>query len=162
MNIRRTHSKDITGIEACARKAYAMYVDHIGHEPAPMIADFKTAIAEESVYVVVKEDAVEGFVVFFPRGDHLHLENVAVFPRNKGKGLGGMLISFVEKEALLRGFKAVELYTNEKMTENLKMYPKLGYKELGRRKEGGFDRVFFRKAIANFTDLDATQILDHR
>ena len=112
-----------------------------------MVADFGTAIADGNVFVIGEENTVEGYVVFFPRNDHLHLENVAVFPRNMGKGLGGKLISFVEKEALRGGFQAVELYTNEKMVENLKMYPKLGYEEQGRRHEEGFDRVFFLKTI---------------
>lgn len=35
----------------------------------------------------------------------------------------------------------LHLYTNEKMTENLSIYPKLGYVEVGRRTENGFNRV---------------------
>ncbi len=53
-------------------------------------------------------------------------------------------------EALARqgGAAAVELYTNARMTENLQLYPRLGYAETGRRTEDGFDRVFFRKHLA--------------
>jgi hypothetical protein len=35
------------------------------------------------------------------------------------------------------------------MTENLDRYPKLGYVEVGHGHEHGFDRVFFRKELAD-------------
>ena len=47
-----------------------------------------------------------------------------------------------------RGLKAVHLYTNEKMTENLSLYPRLGYIEVARRMEDGFSRVYFEKSLA--------------
>ncbi|MCG8545722.1 MAG: GNAT family N-acetyltransferase [Alphaproteobacteria bacterium] len=147
MSIRRATPDDLAAVTACARAAYEMYVPRIGKEPAPMVADFSAQIASGKVYVVLVEGSVEGYAVFYPEGDHLHLENIAVFPHNRGRGLGGRLIAFVEDEARRLGLAAVELYTNEKMTENLRMYPKLGYAETGRRREAGFDRVYFRKEI---------------
>ena len=42
---------------------------------------------------------------------------------------------------------SVYLCTHEKMTENLSMYPKLGYVEVGRRTENGFNRVYFEKTL---------------
>ena len=33
------------------------------------------------------------------------------------------------------------------MTENLELYPRLGYREVDRREEDGFSRVFFRKRL---------------
>lgn len=33
------------------------------------------------------------------------------------------------------------------MTENIPYYPSLGYEEIGRWQEDGFDRVFFRKEL---------------
>jgi hypothetical protein len=41
----------------------------------------------------------------------------------------------------------VRLYTNAAMEENLVLYPRLGYREVGRRRDGGFDRVFFTKSM---------------
>jgi hypothetical protein len=34
------------------------------------------------------------------------------------------------------------------MTENLRLYPSLGYDLIDRRREHGFDRVYFRKSLA--------------
>ena len=41
----------------------------------------------------------------------------------------------------------MRLYTNARMTENLSLYPHLGYVEVERREEDGFDRVFFEKGL---------------
>ena len=45
------------------------------------------------------------------------------------------------------GFDRIELYTNAAMRENIEYYPRLGYKEIGRHEEDGFERVFFRKSL---------------
>jgi hypothetical protein len=42
----------------------------------------------------------------------------------------------------------VSLYTNAHMTENLSLYLALGYVEVGRRREHGFDRVYYEKRVA--------------
>ncbi|NIC06160.1 GNAT family N-acetyltransferase [Halomonas sp. DX6] len=119
----------------------------IGREPAPMHADFASQIGQGSVDVAACVSKIAGFVVFYPAGDHILLENVAVLPAYSGRGIGRRLIEHVERAAREAGYGAVELYTNEAMTENLAMYPKLGYVEVGRRREAGFNRVFFRKRL---------------
>ena len=93
------------------------------------------------------ETQVAGFIVFYPHDDHVHIENVAVYPKFQGIGHGTKLIEFAERQAKSLGFSKVELYTNEKMTENIAYYPSLGYNEIGRWGEGGFNRVFFRKGL---------------
>ena len=147
--IRQAVAKDEPAIRDCAEQAYAGYVSLIGRKPAPMVADFAAQIAHGRVHVATGEgDALQGFIVFYPEGRHMLLENVAVLPGAAGRGVGKALIGFCESEARRRGFDAVHLYTNEKMTGNLSLYPRLGYAETGRRTEDGFDRVFFEKALA--------------
>jgi ribosomal protein S18 acetylase RimI-like enzyme len=148
MIIRLALPDDLAAIQGCARAAYARYVARIGREPAPMVADFAALIATGKLHVAREQERVVGFVVCYPRGDHLHLENVAVVPVLQGRGIGSRLVAFVEGEARRRGLAAVELYTNAKMIENLAIYPRLGYAETARRSEDGFDRVFFRKELA--------------
>ena len=145
--IRPARDADCDAVRACAEAAYAPYVERIGRKPAPMVADFAAQIAAGQVRVLVEDGEICGFTVFYPRGDHLHLENVAVHPSQYGRGHGQRLLAFVEQEALRLGLAAVELYTNEKMEKNLILYPRLGYQEVGRREEDGFRRVFFRKSF---------------
>ena len=47
-----------------------------------------------------------------------------------------------------RGYEHLGLYSNEKMTENLKLYHWLGYEETHRVEEKGFHRVYMRKRLA--------------
>lgn len=146
MDIRKADPADVTDIIACAHAAYGMYVERIGRKPAPMIADF-AALVERGVVYIGKDAANQmcGFVVYYSRGDSVHLENVAVAPSQQGHGYGKLLVAFVEDQARDGGFSGVELYTNEKMTENQTLYPRLGYEEIDRRTEDGFNRIFYRK-----------------
>lgn len=146
--IRQATTKDEPAIRDCAQQAYARYVPLIGKKPAPMVADFQAQIALGHVYVAADQRGeFQGFIVFYPEGKHILLENVAVVPGAAGRGIGKSLIRFCEDEARRRDFDAVHLYTNEKMTENLSFYPRLGYIEVARRTEYGFNRVFFEKSF---------------
>lgn len=147
MTIRKAEPSDLGAIESIAVLAYQKYVKRIGKKPAPMVADFALQIEAGTVYVSVDGRKVRGFVVFYPRGDHMHLENVAVGPDMQGRGIGAQLVRFVEEVARTGRFDAVELYTNEKMQENFAFYQRLGYQEVGRWEEDGFNRVFYRKEL---------------
>lgn len=146
--LRKAIATDETAIRLCAEAAYRQYVAVIGKAPAPMVADFRSQISNDWVYVAVNETgSVEGFIVFYQRQNHMFLENVAVHSAAAGKGIGKALINLCEQEARSLMLEAVELYTNEKMTENVSIYQHLGYVEIGRRKEAGFNRVYFEKAL---------------
>ncbi len=148
LTIRPARPDDAPGIRACARQAYARYIPRIGREPAPMLADFPAQIAAGKVRVAESADgALLGFIVFFPEAGQMFLENVAILPQAAGRGIGRALIGFCEETARARGLDAVQLYTNEKMTENLALYPRLGYGEVARRTEDGFNRVYFEKTL---------------
>lgn len=147
--IRPATPADEAAVRACAEAAYAQYVRAIGRKPAPMVADFGAQIRDGLVHVATGEAGqVVGLVVFYPRGDAMHLENVAVLPGQTGRGVGRALIARCEEAARQAGLAAVELYTNVRMVANLSLYPRLGYAEVGRGSEDGFDRVFFRKELA--------------
>jgi ribosomal protein S18 acetylase RimI-like enzyme len=145
--IRQANPSDEAAIRNCAEQAYRRYVPVIGRKPAPMVADFAVQIDAGHVHVASDGDTFQGFIVFFPKGDHILLENVAVLPSAAGRGIGRSLIGFCEEEARRRGFATVRLYTNEKMVENLSFYPRLGYAEVARRTEDGFNRVYFEKRV---------------
>jgi len=144
--IRPANRDDVDRLAAIARAAYLIYVSRIGKEPAPMVADFAALIAEGKVWVV-GDTAVDGFIVMFEQNDALQVDNVAVDPSQHGNGFGGQLLDFAEAEARKRQISKITLYTNVLMSENLSFYPSLGYREIGRRKEDGFDRVYFSKSL---------------
>lgn len=138
----------IPRISQIARLAYAPYVERMGREPAPMVQDFAEALALDRLWIAMADNDIAGYVVAYQNGASFHLENIAVHPDFAGQGIGRNLINFVETKAKDRGCKTVDLYTNIHMTENLGLYPRLGYKETARREENGFARVYFEKIIA--------------
>jgi ribosomal protein S18 acetylase RimI-like enzyme len=145
--IRPATTDDIDAIAAAARAAYTRYVERIGREPAPMVADFAALVAAGEVEVLALGGEVAGFIVMRPGADHLFIENVAVHPDHQGRGLGQRLLARAESEAGARGLPALRLYTNVKMTENFPFYEALGFVETERRREDGFDRVYMEKRL---------------
>lgn len=147
--IRPACATDEPAIRTCAERAFAAYVPLLGRKPAPMEADVAPRIAAGEVHVAVGPDGVlEGFIVFYPKDGQMLLDTVAVMPPAAGRGIGRALIGLCESEARRRGLAAVTLYTNAKMAGNLALYPRLGYVEVARRIEDGFDRVYFTKPLA--------------
>lgn len=146
--IRPAKPSDLEQIREIAQRAYSQYIQTIGRAPAPMVADFEAQIAQDMVHVAAEpNDQAIAYIVFFPKLDTLFLENIAVHPDHAGQGIGKALIAFCEAQAISKGRAAVTLYTNEKMTANLSLYPKLGYIQTGRKTENGFNRVYFCKNV---------------
>jgi ribosomal protein S18 acetylase RimI-like enzyme len=146
--IRRACAGDAAAAAEITRAAYRPYVGRIGREPAPMAADFGALIDAGDVWVAADPDRVVGVLVLRLQGTALLLESVAVDPAHQGRGIGRSLIDHAERVARDAGLGAVDLYTNARMTENLRLYPSLGYEVVDRRREDGFDRVYFRKPLA--------------
>jgi len=147
VKLRKATASDCNDVKTCAAEAYARYVPRIGRKPAPIFADFTAQIDAGQVHVAEADGAFAGFIVLYPRNDHIHVENVAIYPAVQGRGLGKALLAFAEAEAKRQGFAAIELYTNAMMIENQRFYPRLGYIETGRRDEDGFARVYYRKDL---------------
>jgi N-acetylglutamate synthase-like GNAT family acetyltransferase len=145
--IRSARIADVDAVATVVRDAYAVYVARIGRQPAPATADYRQLIADGLVWVAETATEIVGVLVLRPQKQALLLENVAVAPSHQRRGIGRRLIAYAEQRARELGLSAIELYTNEQMTENLQLYPSLGYSETGRRIEDGFARVFFEKRL---------------
>jgi ribosomal protein S18 acetylase RimI-like enzyme len=76
------------------------------------------------------------------------IENVAVDPDRQGNGIGRALMTHTERFARELGLGEVRLFTNVIMTQNQSIYRLLGYREVGRRIEQDFQRVYFSKRVA--------------
>jgi ribosomal protein S18 acetylase RimI-like enzyme len=145
--IRQARPDDVPRIEAIVEAAYGKYVARIGKKPGPMLDDYAAQVRDGTVWVLEAEGGVAGLVVLLPEPDHILLDNVAVDPALAGRGIGRALIAFAEEQTRRRGFAEIRLYTHVKMTENLAMYPRLGYEETHRGEQAGYQRVFMRKKL---------------
>ena len=126
--------------------SYRKYVDQIGRPPAPMLRDYIEAV-EMGVLWVAGEPVV-GLISLVPESEStLSIENLAVLPTAQRSGIGRQLMEFAEHRARELGLRRLSLYTNEAMTENLTLYPHLGFAEVDRRQGDGYHRVYFEKAL---------------
>ncbi|MBB3018658.1 ribosomal protein S18 acetylase RimI-like enzyme [Microvirga lupini] len=147
-DIRLACSEDLAAVEALVAVAYVQYIPLIGQKPGPMSDDYSALIEKRCVYVLSDENTPAGMLVLLPEDEAMLLDNVAVHPDSQGRGYGRALIAFAERLSIERGFKAIRLYTNEVMTENIRLYERLGFAETHRAEEKGFRRVYMTKPLA--------------
>ncbi|WP_319452827.1 MULTISPECIES: GNAT family N-acetyltransferase [unclassified Mycobacterium] len=146
--IRPATVADVADIEDVVKAAYAPYVSRIGRKPAPMTVDYRTVVAAtDQAWVLIDGAELVGLIVVIVQSDHLLIENVAISPAAQGCGYGQLLLGYAEQLAQERCLPQTRLYTNAAMTENLAFYPRMGYVEVARRSQDGFERVFFVKDV---------------
>jgi ribosomal protein S18 acetylase RimI-like enzyme len=143
----RAEPGDADAIADLVQRAYAHYPERIGVRPAPMDADYAAAVRENEVWVAERGEAIVGVVVLRHDAGHAFVDNVAVAPDAQGEGLGGRLLALAESRAAAAGHAEVRLLTNELMHENRAMYQHLGWRQTELRREHGFSRVYFAKAL---------------
>ena len=138
---------DAAGITECVHAAYTHYIERIGTPPGPMLDDYAQVVRDHRAYIIEDGGRVVGVLVLMDKEDGLLLDNVAVLPERQGEGIGRRLIEHAESEARRLGHRRLDLYTHERMTENIAMYGRIGYEEVERRTERGFPRVYMRKRL---------------
>lgn len=146
--IRLAASADLETVRALVHDAYVHYVPRIGKQPGPMRDDYERRIAAAQTWLLERDRTPLGLVVLEDQDDFLLLDNVAVAPAAQGQGLGRKLIAFAESEAVRRGYGELRLYTHVLMVENIALYQRLGFGEIGRVQEKGLDRVYMAKRLA--------------
>jgi GNAT superfamily N-acetyltransferase len=147
LKIRPARVEDATMITECVAAAYRYYIIRLGKPPGPMLDDYTEVIQQHRVLVLTDGATIIGVLVLIRQDRSLLVDNVAVHPDCQGRGLGRKLMAFAEAEARSLGFSAVTLYTNERMTENIDLYKKLGYTETARKTDQGYQRVYMQKSL---------------
>jgi len=145
--IRPAQADEAPALRALVRAAYAHYVPRIGMEPLPMVDDYAARIAAQQAWVLEREGRLDGVLILEDTPDGLLLDNIAVAEAARGEGHGRAMIAFAEAEALRRGHRRLWLYTNEKMTENIALYTRLGFAETRREEKSGRRRVIMEKHL---------------
>lgn len=114
-----------------------------------MTADYPSLLTTHDIFILRTSQSPVGALVLQhePDSNAVKIENLVVDLSAQGRGYGKVLMRYAEDFARSRGSNALELYTNVKMFENLGLYLKMGFVETARRKEDGFERVYFRKEL---------------
>jgi len=145
--LRSANVADVPKVSALVDAAYGHYVERLGMLPRPMTEDYSEVIANRRVTVAESHGTIVGLIVLAVDDEGFLIDNVAVDPSYRGKGLGRVLLEFAEAEARRAGFDSIYLYTHEKMSENVAIYSRIGYVEYDRRSQGRFSLVYMRKHL---------------
>jgi predicted GNAT family acetyltransferase len=92
-----------------------------------MGADYESAIQNHRFDLLYLGDVLAGLIETVDEKDQLLIENVAVSPEFQGLGLGSKLMAHAEEIATSLGYDRVSLYTNQRFSDNIALYCKLGY-----------------------------------
>ncbi len=147
LSFRPASGADVPEVTALVNAAYGHYVERIGMLPRPMNDDYAQVIANRRVTVAESNGTIVGVIVLDVDDEGFFIDNVAVDPSYRGRGLGRALLELAESQARRAGFDSIYLYTHEKMTENLAIYSSIGYVEYDRRSRGEFSLVYLRKQL---------------
>ncbi len=147
MPLRLATAADVAAVRAIAEAAYQPFVAAIGRPPAPMVADFEAAAEAGDLHLFEEEGQALAYIHLYPNGEALHIENLAVAPEARRRGLAKQLLAFAELEARARGLTCLDLYTNEVMTAAFGLYIAAGFQEVDRRVQDGFRRIYLQKSL---------------
>jgi len=148
INLRPAEQTDAAAIASCVCEAYVHYIERIGKQPGPMLENYADVIRNSIVEVAVAgSDWIVGAIVMQETPEGFYVDNVAVRPSVKGRGVGKALLHCAEAKAARLGYESVYLATHELMVENRDLYEKVGYRQYDRRVINGYPRVFLRKVL---------------
>ncbi len=98
-------------------------------------AFYKTLSDENYIVIIAKEsDAVLGYCVLLCTGEEADITNVCTAPVARGKGVATEILTTLMEEGTSRGVTEFFLEVRESNTPARRLYTKLGFEEIGLRK----------------------------
>lgn len=125
--LRRAGPADAGAIRMLTRAAYAKWVPMIGREPLPMTAHYDRAVLAHRIDLAEIGGTLAALIETIAEVDHLLIENLAVAPEFRGRGLGTRLLAHAEALAAEASHDTLRLYTNGRFAGNIALYRRLGY-----------------------------------
>jgi ribosomal protein S18 acetylase RimI-like enzyme len=93
-----------------------------------MTADYDAAVRDHVVDMLYLSGEPAALIETHPENDHLLVVNVAVSPVYQGRGYGRALLAHAEEFARSLRLQELRLYTSIHLTDNVKLYERVGYK----------------------------------
>ena len=147
MGIAPATAGNASNVYGVVEAAFRRYAERMDGPPAPLLADYTRLCDRGDVTVLRHGRRIVGALVSSVIGRTLEIETLAVHPAFEGRGHGATLLEWAVDQALEKGANAVTLYTNEVMTEAQAFWLRHGFVETGRRREDGYDRVYYRRSL---------------
>jgi len=142
ITLRLAEKSDAAGVLAVVLAAFGQYRGRLVPESSAFGETVETVRGTiEAGGAVIAEAAdgrMVGAVLFEPEGDALYLGRLAVLPELRGQGVAARLVEAVEAQARARRCPAVTLGVRLALSDNIRLFTRLGYVETGRTAHPGF------------------------
>lgn len=127
MNIRKMEERDINNIMPIENCSFS-----IPWSKESYLNEIKNNAA---IYIVaIFEKRIVGYAGVWKIIDEGHITNIAVHPNHRRRGIGKKLIEALIKISEKEGIKSFTLEVRESNTAAFKLYEKMGFKPIGKRK----------------------------
>jgi len=134
INIRPALPSEADLVQRISAAAYIpAYAAVIGTAPKPAFEDYRARIARKEAWLLEDARLPVAILILERHPDHLLVYSVAVLPDHQGRGHARALLAFAETEAASTGVPELRLYTNRRMTANLELYRRCGFRDTGAR-----------------------------
>lgn len=126
--IRRMTASDVTAVAALEASTFST-----PWHPATFRRLLERPGAE--LWVTEEDGDVVAYAVLWCILDEGELANIAVLPRQRGRGVGGRLLDHLVEVARARGVRRLFLEVRESNEQARKLYETRGFNEVGRRRD---------------------------
>lgn len=128
--------------------AYSSYIPLLGRTPPTFLEDFDSHVESGNLWLCDMNGIISAMVVLTPKLDHMLIQAMCVDPQYQGQGFGRDLLAFSETRTRILGFPEMRLYTNSRMSRNIRIYRKWGFRQTHVESYGWGDRIHMRKSLA--------------
>lgn len=125
--IRQMTEDDVAAVAALEEQNFS--------RPWSFDAFFKTLSDENYIVIIAKDrDALLGYCVLLCTGEEADITNVCTAPAARGKGVATEMLTALMEAGISRGVSEFFLEVRESNTPARNLYTKLGFEEIGIRK----------------------------
>lgn len=125
--IKQMTEEDVTAVAALEAENFS--------RPWSYDAFLKTLSDENYIVIIAKDmDALLGYCVLLCTGEEADITNVCTAPTARGRGVATEMLTVLMKEGYDRGVTEFFLEVRESNTPARNLYTKLGFEEIGLRK----------------------------
>lgn len=111
---------------------------------------------QEIAYGLLCNGQLVGCVFLADKGGHLYLGKLAVSGAFRGQGLARILVSHAEKLAREQSMSHIDLQVRIELTDNQRLFTRLGFAVVAETMHPGFDRVTSLTMRKSLTSEDET------
>lgn len=147
VTVRSAEPSDYAAIAACVIAAYTPYIAELGVTPAPLSDDYAAHLAHQRIWVAESGAELVGLIVLIVEPMDLLVETIAVAPAWQNRGVSRVLFAIADQVARASARHRLRLYTHKKMTRNVALYRRRGWRETERRPEHHPDRVYMERTL---------------